>query len=137
MILRALVVSTAIFVSSVTAADTCDGVVTILRISDYVEGGSEAGLRDAAIAHQQWYRDHGVSDNAQVVVPMMKYDEASDGLLSDSTRVATLHVNAPAGEPADEAKGDEGWEQFVALYEQNTSVTDRYFLCLPKSLLAE
>ena len=67
----------------------------------------------------------------------MKYDEESDSLLSDSTRVATLHINAPAGDPADEARGDEAWDRFVALYNQNTSVKEQYFLCLPHSLLAE
>ncbi|TCO69139.1 hypothetical protein [Chromatocurvus halotolerans] len=137
MILRTLVATAALLVSSVTTAETCDGVISILRISDYVEGGSEAGLKEASLAHQKWYRDNGVSDNEQIVVPLMKYDEESDSLLSDSTRVATLHVNAPAGEPADEAKGDEGWDQFVALYGQNTSVKEQYFLCLPESLLAE
>lgn len=118
-------------------AATCDGVISVLRISDYVEGGSEAGLREASIAHQKLYRDHGVSDNDQVVVPLMEYDEESDSLVTDSTRVATLHINAPAGDPADEAKGDESWEKFVALYDENTSVKARYFLCLPESLLAE
>lgn len=137
MILRTLVVTTAFFISSIAAAETCDGVVSILRISDYVEGGTEVGLKEASIAHQQWYRDKGVSDNEQVVVPLMKYDEASDSLLNDATRVATLHVNSPAGRPADEAKGDEGWEEFVALYDKNTSVMEQYFLCLPTSLLAE
>ena len=137
MVLRVLFITAAVFMSSITMAQNCDGVISILRISDYVEGGSEAGLKEASIAHQQWYRDHGISDNEQVVVPLMKYDEESDSLLSDTTRVATLHVNALAGDPADEAKGDEGWEQFVAQYNQNTSIKEQYFLCLPKSLLAE
>lgn len=137
MILRVLFVTAAFLISSITTAETCDGVISTLRISEYVEGGSEAGLREASIAHQKWYRDHGVSGNEQVVVPLMKYDEESDSLLSDSTRVATLHINAPAGDPANEAKGDEAWDQFVALYNQNTSVKEQYFLCLPHSLLAE
>lgn len=67
----------------------------------------------------------------------MKYDEEFDRPLSDSTRVATLHVNAPAGDPADEAKVDESSEQFVALYYQNTSVRDQCYLCLSESLLSE
>ena len=137
MILRTLFVTAAFFISSITMAQSCDGVISILRISDYVEGGSEAGLKEASIAHQQWYRDNGVSDNEQVVVPLMKYDEESDSLVSDSTRVATFHVNAPAGDPADEAKGDEGWEQFVVQYSQNTSIKEQCFLCLPTSLLSE
>ena len=89
------------------------------------------------MAHEQWYRDQGVSDNEQVLVPLMEYDEETDSLLSVSKRVATLRVNAPAGDPADDAKGDEDWKQFVAQYDQNTSVEEQYFLCLPKSLLAE
>ena len=137
MILRVLFITSVFFMSPITMAQSCDGIISILRISDYVEGGSEAGLREASMAHQQWYRDHGVSDNEQVVVPLMEYDEASDSLLGDSNRVATLHVNAPAGDPADDAKGDEDWKQFVAQYDQNTSVKEQYFLCLPKSLLAE
>ena len=137
MILRGLFASAALLVSSIATAATCDGVISILRISDYVEGGSEAGLREAAAAHQKWYRDHGVSDNDQVVVPVMAYDEESDSSVVDATRVATLHVNSPASDPSDEARGDEGWKNFVALYEENTSVKAQYLLCLPESLLAE
>ena len=137
MVLRVLTITSVLFMSPIAVAQNCDGVISILRISDYVEGGSEAGLREASMAHQQWYRDHGVSDNEQVVVPLMEYDEESDSLLGDPNRVATLHVNAPAGRPADDAKGDEDWKQFVAQYDQNTSVEEQYFLCLPKSLLAE
>lgn len=85
MFLRALFFTGAFSISSITTAETCDGVISVLGISDYVEGESEAGLTEASIAHQKRYRDHGVSDNEQVVVPLVKYDEESDNLLSDST----------------------------------------------------
>ena len=38
MILRVLFVTAAFLISSITTAETCDGVISTLRISGYVEG---------------------------------------------------------------------------------------------------
>ena len=36
----------------------CDGIVSILRISNYVDSGSEKGLREASEKHDAWYKSH-------------------------------------------------------------------------------
>ncbi|RZO69603.1 MAG: hypothetical protein EVA67_10435 [OM182 bacterium] len=118
-----------------SAADTpessCSGVASILRISEYVADGSEAGLREAAAQHTAWYRSHGVTENEQVVIPLMTYDADSDALNGDTQRVATLHLNANASRDARDQQGDDAWQAFIAEYQKNTEVTETLWLCLP------
>jgi len=120
----------------VAHANECDGVITIVRISNYVTGGSETGLRTASAAHQKWYRENGASENQQIVAPLLKYGE-TDTLMVDKDRAATLHVNYPASTLARENEGNEGWQSFLALYAANTEIADTYYLCLPKELLEQ
>ena len=117
-------------------ANECDGVITIIRISNYVEGGSETGLRTASAAHQKWYREHGANENEQVVAPLLKYGE-TDTLIVDNNRAATLHVNYPASTLARENVGNKGWQNFITMYAANTEIAETYYLCLPKGLLEE
>jgi len=115
-------------------SSTCDGVVSILRLSSFVDGGSESGVRQAVAMHNAWYKSHGVLENSQVVVPVMEYDRATDSVTQDKTRIATLHLNSEASVAAREYQGDEGWKGFLNAYNQNTEVQDTIFLCLPNEI---
>jgi hypothetical protein len=136
--MRLFVLLTVVIASFVPTAyaEECDGIITVLRISNYVEGGSEEGLRTASAAHQKWYREHGATENEQVVASLLKYGE-TDSLFVDTDRAATLHVNYPASTLARENEGNEGWRAFLAMYAANTEITETYYLCLPKKLLEQ
>ena len=114
----------------------CDGIVSILRISNYVVSGSEEGLREASEKHDAWYKSHGVTENKQVVIPILQYDEDTDSVVKDSSRVATLHLNSAVSAAAREQQGDLMWNEFIALYNKNTEVADTIFVCLPESLFS-
>ena len=114
----------------------CDGIVSILRISNYVDSGSEKGLREASEKHDAWYKSHGVTENKQVVIPILQYKEDTDSLVTDSSRISTLHLNSTASFAAREYQGDSMWNEFIALYNKNTEITDSIYICLPDSLFS-
>ena len=117
-------------------SNQCDGIVSILRISNYVDSGSEEGLREASEKHDAWYKSHGVTANKQVVIPILQYDEDTDSVVKDSGRVSTLHLNSAVSAAAREQQGDLMWNEFIALYNKNTEVADTIFVCLPESLFS-
>ena len=117
-------------------SNQCDGIVSILRISNYVDSGSEEGLREASEKHDAWYKSHGVTANRQVVIPILQYDEDTDSVVKDSGRVSTLHLNSAVSAAAREQQGDLMWNEFIALYNKNTEVADTIFVCLPESLFS-
>ena len=117
-------------------SNQCDGIVSILRISNYVDSGSEEGLREASEKRDAWYKSHGVTANRQVVIPILQYDEDTDSVVKDSSRVSTLHLNSAVSAAAREQQGDLMWNEFIALYNKNTEVADTIFVCLPESLFS-
>ena len=116
-------------------SEVCEGVISILRISNYVDGGSEAGLREASDLHNEWYVANGVTENSQIVIPIFDYDDSTDSVVKNVDRVATLHFNSTVSGDARERQGDEGWTNFIAAYDANTRVKETIFLCIPNGLL--
>ena len=117
-------------------SEVCEGVISILRISNYVDGGSEAGLREASDLHNEWYVANGVTENSQFVIPIFDYDDSTDSVVKNVDRVATLHFNSTVSGDARERQGDEGWTNFIAAYDANTRVKETIFLCIPNGLLS-
>ena len=131
-----LVAFAVVFSQFVSAeSEACEGVISILRISNYIDGGSEAGLREASALHNQWYVANGVTENSQTVIPIFDYDDTTDSVVKNADRVATLHFNSTASRDARERQGDEGWTNFISAYDANTKVTETIFLCIPHALL--
>lgn len=122
------------FVSA--SSETCEGVISILRISEYVDGGTEAGLREASALHNDWYVENGITENSQTVIPIFDYDESTDSVVKNVGEVATLHFNSTASRNARAKQGDEGWQNFISAYNANTKVTKTVFLCIPDGLLS-
>ena len=116
-------------------SEVCEGVISILRISNYVDGGSEAGLREASDLHNEWYVANGVTENSQIVIPIFDYDDSTDSVVKNVDRVAALHFNSTVSGDARERQGDEGWTNFIAAYDANTRVKETIFLCIPNGLL--
>ena len=114
----------------------CDGVISILRISNYVDTGTEEGLREASSKHDAWDKSHGVTGNKQVLIPLLKYDRETDSFKKDSSRVATLHLNSVVSVKSQKHIGDAAWNEFITLYNQNTEIAESMIVCLPESLFA-
>lgn len=139
-IVMSLAIVTSMLVAGTALAqeeNACDGVVSILRISNYLGTGSETGLRDASAKHDAWYKSHGVTKNKQVVIPLLEYDMDTDSFTKDTSRVATLHLNSVASASSRDYIGDNAWNEFIALYNENTEVTESVIACLPKSLFSQ
>ena len=104
----------------------CKGTSAIMRTSTLT--GSPAKFQAAVDAHTKWYRDHGVTTNKQVVVPM--YKRVDSTYVVDSTQVITFHTNPPSPGP----KHDAGWDAFTKMYAEVSKVTATTAVCLPKGL---
>jgi len=95
-------------------SEACEGLISSLRISNYVDGGSEAGLRKASALHNEWYVANGVNENSQNVVPIFDYDDSTDSVVKNAERAATPHFNATVSRDASEQQGDEGWTNVIS-----------------------
>ena len=75
-----------------------------------------------------------MTENKQVVIPVLEYYRDRDSFSKDTTIVATFHLNSVASAKSREHIGDNAWNEFIALYNENTEVTESVIACLPKSL---
>ena len=58
-----------------------------------------------------------------------------EGNLLDD-RVVTLHVNPPPREhESEEKKGNEGWQEFLSLYQKNSEITYEQLICIPNGFI--
>ena len=106
----------------------CKGTNAIVRTSTLT--GSTAKFQAAVAAHTKWYRDHGVTTNKQLVVPMYKRVDSS--YVVDTTQIMTIHTNPPnSSSPA--LKHDAGWDAYTKMYAEVSKVTSTAVVCLPKS----
>ncbi len=136
-VLMSVIAITSMFIGNAAftqEAPVCDGVISILRISNYVGTGTEEGLKEASSKHDAWYKSHGVTENKQIVIPLLQYDRVTDSFTKDSSRVSTLHLNSVVSAEAREHQGDAAWDEFIALYNENTEISESVIACLPQSL---
>ena len=139
-VLMTVIAITSMFIGNAAFAQeapVCDGVISILRISNYVDMGTEEGLKEASSKHDAWYKSHGVTENKQVVIPLLQYDRDTDSFTKDSSRVSTLHLNSVVSAEAREHQGDAAWDEFIALYNENTEISESVIACLPQSLFSK
>ena len=139
-VLTSVIAVTSMFIGDAAFAQeatVCDGVISILRISNYLGTGTEEGLKEASSKHDAWYKSHGVTENKQVVIPLLQYDRDTDSFSKDSSRVSTLHLNSVASAEAREHQGDAAWNEFIAVYNENTEITERVIACLPQALFSK
>ena len=88
-------------------------------------------LRLRVKQHNDWYRQPRSFENHQVLFRALD-DEGN--LLDD--RVVTLHVNPPPREhESEEKKGNEGWQEFLSLYQKNSEITYEQLICIPNGFI--
>lgn len=139
LLISLVAVASLVLGASAIAQETseCDGIISILRISNYVDTGTEEGLREASSKHDAWYKSHGVTGNKQVVIPLLHYDRETDSFTKDPSRVSTLHLNSVVSAKSREHIGDAAWNEFIALYNENTEIEESVIACLPKALFSD
>ena len=70
------------------------------------------------------------------MIPILQYNEDTDGVVKDSGRVSTPHLTSAVSTVAREQQGDLMWNEFIALYNKNTEVAETIFVCVPGSLFS-
>ena len=136
-VLMSVIAITSMFIGNAAFAQeapVCDGVISILRISNYVGTGTEEGLKEASSKHDAWYKSHGVTENKQIVITLLQYDRVTHSFTKDSSRESTLNLNSVVSAEAQEHQGDAAWDEFIALYNENTEISESVIACLPQSL---
>lgn len=103
-------------------------VPAVIRISAIKPTGSRAGFEEAARDHMKWYRDHGFTQNNQVVLNAIDIDPATHLPVVSKTKVVTIHYNPPR---AAEVKTDAAWDAYVAKYRANSDILTEQLACVP------
>lgn len=102
----------------------CDGDFNIIRVSEIKPGKMDTFLK-AVEAQQAWYQKGGTPDK----ISLMRVYDMGTGSFS-TTEALTSHV-----EPGDRTQmvpHDAGYDAFVALYKESSTIKYEYFTCMAK-----
>jgi hypothetical protein len=106
----------------------CDGLISIIRLSDITANGSMEKFMAAAAAQQAWYANRGYSD-VIFATPLVQYDPETAETSYSGKHALTFHYIKPNnGVP----QTDADWDAFVKLYADNSTVRATYISCVPK-----
>ncbi|HEX4577807.1 MAG TPA: hypothetical protein VH117_10685 [Edaphobacter sp.] len=106
----------------------CNGNYNHVRISEIKPGMMQTFL-DAVAAHQAWYKKAGTPDQISVMRIIDRNPDTKATSYSE-TQAMTFHI-----EPADRTQGpphDAGYDAFVALYKQSSTIKSEYVTCMAK-----
>ncbi len=106
----------------------CNGSINVVRISDIKPGKIQTFL-DAVAAQKAWYKKAGVSDEI-AVMRILDRDSATKAESWSTTQAITTHI-----QPADRAKApahDAGFDAFVALFTESSTIKTQYVTCMTK-----
>jgi len=106
----------------------CDGVYTILRISE-IKPGMMPKFLEAVAAQQAYYRHKGLVD--QIVLERVTASAKPGGAYSDTLAITDhiLGASLPAGNRTEQ---DDEYKAFVALYSASSTVKTTYYTCQTK-----
>lgn len=87
------------FALNASAADveprfTCDGDVSVFRVSDLLDGGTTTALKDVVKQHHAWSLNNGVTQNAQVLAQLIKADPTPGTISLDKLKVVTIQLES-------------------------------------------
>lgn len=100
----------------------CDGGYNIVRASDIKPSKFETFL-SAVSAQKAWYKKAGAADEISV----LRVVDPKTGAFSE-TEALTFHKQAGANSPAHDA----GYDAFVALFQQSSTIKAQYIACEAK-----
>lgn len=114
-----------------SARPSCDGTLTLVRVSEIKPGGTMDGFMSAVAANKAWYRANGVDDNDVFAARVLVRDPNTNEQKYSDSQVMTYHVNPPSRQRTPNV-GDAGWNAFVKLYRDNSDMKAEYLACMPK-----
>jgi len=105
----------------------CDGAFAIVRVSEIKPESSMDKFLAAVAAQKAWYAAHVPGD--KIFVSRVKERKATE---YSTTEAITYHFysNPTGAEP----KHDAGFDAFVKLYSESSTITATYFTCMPAGL---
>ena len=115
-------------ISAVRGMPACDGVISVIRLSDISAGGSMQKFTAAVAAQQAWYAGRGYSD-VIIATPLVVRDPATGTTSYSDKHVLTYHFIKP-GNGAPET--DDDWTAFVKMFADTSTVSATYITCMPK-----
>ena len=109
------------------ALPACDGAMAIVRVSD-IKAESMDKFLAAVDAQKAWYASHGLPDKI-FVTKIIDRGAAAYSV----TQAITYHFygNGAGTEP----KHDSGWDAFVKLFSDSSTIKAGYLTCIPKAML--
>jgi hypothetical protein len=105
----------------------CDGVLSIVRLSEITPTGSMDKFMAAVAAHQAWYTSHGFPD-VIFAAKVMARDPQSGSFAYSDKQVLTFHYSKPGGQPP---VRDAGWDAYVKLYNDTSTIKEATLSCVP------
>ncbi len=96
-------------------------MINIVRVSDIKPGMMDTFLK-AVAAQKAWYKQAGTKDEISV----MRIADMKTGAYSE-TEAITTHTSMPNSTPA---KHDAGYDAFVALFTQSSTIKTQYLTCM-------
>ncbi len=126
--LTSAVMPTSAVAQQAPATPPCTGNLNIIRISEIKTGMMNTFLQ-AVNAQQAWYKSAGTPDQISVMRVMTRNPDTKVYAFSESEAL-TSHV-----EPGDRAKGpthDAGYDAFVALFKESSTIKTEYITCMAK-----
>jgi len=115
--------------SAVRGMPACDGLISIIRVSDITASGSMEKFMAAVAAQQAWYARRGYSD-VIFATPLVVHDPETGAVSYSDKHVLTYHYIKPGNggmEP------DDDWNAFVEMFADTSMVRATYISCVPKS----
>jgi hypothetical protein len=113
--------------SAEPAVPACDGVVSVVRMSEITPTGSVDKLMAAVAAHQAWYASHGFTDVIVAARVLERNPQTHAESYSDK-QVLTLHYAKPdSARPVHDA----AWDAYVKMYNETSIIKSTTVACVP------
>ena len=103
------------------ALPPCSGINNIVRMSD-IQPGKLTTFLSAVTAQKAWYKQLGTTDE----IVLLRVVDPKTGEYSE-TEALTFHKQSGKS-PANDA----GYDAFVALYKQSSTIKSQYIICETK-----
>jgi hypothetical protein len=110
------------------AAPPCNGVYTILRISE-IKPGMMPKFLEAVAAQQAYYRHKGLVD--QIVLDRVTASARPGGPYSDTLAI-TDHILGSSLPAENRTEPDDEYKAFVSMYSASSTVKATYYTCQTK-----
>jgi hypothetical protein len=105
-----------------------DGTYNIVRVSE-IKPGMMPKFLEAVAAQQAWYKKAGTPDQIAVMRIIDRNADTKVSTYSETQAITTHTRPADAGTPPPH---DAGYDAFVALYKDSSTIKSEYFTCMAK-----